>query len=199
MSESINITDNIEKIGIYSHCLDAIETGLIFEVEGVQDFKRQVKEDRYKVPVEFDSSLNKSIEVPMSREDVPKTYQKVVEVYEMNKAEISVVNKIRYILKLIFKSFYKGDYLNLWCAGISYGFITYDLIDENYLGALIMFTYSLIYTDLGKGIRVLKDYFTSKTREELEIFLEKYGVLDYTNAMKDENDVKMYVKFKGGK
>ena len=31
------------------------------------------------------------------------------------------------------------------------------------------------------------------------IFLEKYGVLDYTNAMKDENDVKMYVKFKGGK
>jgi len=62
-----------------------------------------------------------------------------------------------------------------------------------------MFAYSLIYTDLGKGIRVLKDYFTSKTREELEIFLEKYGVLDYTNAMKDENDVKMYVKFKGGK
>jgi len=31
------------------------------------------------------------------------------------------------------------------------------------------------------------------------LFLEKYGVLDYTNAMKDENDVKMYVKFKGGK
>lgn len=193
---------NIEKerdFDYYSFSGNVEETGLIFQffdkaIENVPD-----KKDNHNVPLEYNSREVDMVEVPISRREVPETYQKVIEVYEMNEAEINIANKIRYILKLIFKGFFKGDILYAWFAGFSYGFIACDLIEQKYLSALILFTYSLLYMDIKKGVKTLKDYFSSKTRIKLEDYLARYGILEYTNDLVSSDDVKMYVKYRRNK
>ncbi|MDE5888652.1 MAG: hypothetical protein K2H20_01385, partial [Bacilli bacterium] len=154
------------------------------------------KNDNYNIPLEYSSDEEECVRVPIIKEVVPSTCQKVVEVYEMNEAEINIANKIRYISKLCFEGFFRGDNVRAWCSGLYAGFVAYDLIKENYVAAIILFGCCLIYTDVNVGFKVLKDYFTSKRREELEQDLQKYGVLEYTNAIKSLEDVKTYIKYR---
>lgn len=178
--------------GIYG----AEETGLEFHLDSTYAENNLSKKDNYNIPVEHEKDELGVVDVPVMRVAVPDTYKKVIEVQEMNEAEINIVKKIRYILKLCFEGFFRGDNVRAWCAGIYSGFVTYDLIKENYVAAIILFGCSLLYTDVYTGFKTLNDYFTSKRREGLERYLKYYGVLDYTKATKSAEDVKMYAKFK---
>lgn len=192
---------NIEKEQDFNYCStssDVAETGLVFQFLNPVKTNHD-KGDNYNVPLEGLCEESSCVEAPIPKEKVPKTYKKVIEVYEMNEAEINIANKIRYILKLIFKGFFKEDILYAWCAGLSYGVIAFDLIEQKYLQALIMFTYSLLYTDVKKGFKTLADYFSSKTRIKLEDYLARYGILEYTNDLVSSDDVKMYVKYRRNK
>lgn len=190
--------DKEREFHFYSGLRSAEETGLVFQflnpVKTMQDIG-----DNYNAPLEELCEKSSCVEAPIPKAIVPETYQKVIEVYEMNEAEISVANKIRYILKLIFNGFFKGDNVYLWSAIIGYGFVGYDLIEHNYLAALIMFAYALLYTDVKKGTKTLIDYFSSKKRMELETDLARYNVLEYTNELVNSGDVKMYVKYRGNR
>ena len=179
------------------NCNKDCETGLEFSLDRTYE---EISFDKYNncnAPLECKGLDNECIDVQLNKGDVPKAYLKVVEIYEMNEAEISIANKIRYILKLVVEGFFRNDGTRLMCAGIAYGFVTYDLLKENYLAALLMFAYSLFYTDIRKGFKTLKEYLDSTKRKKLELDLLVYGVLDYTKAMKSVDDVKMYLKKKG--
>lgn len=195
MNNKMNI-DKERDFNYYSVFGNVEETGLVFQF--MDDIVTSVpdKEDNHNVPLENDFEESSCVEAPLPRIEVPRTYQKVIEVHEMNEAEINIANKIRYILDLIFKGFFREDNVRLWCAGISYGFIAYDLIEQNYFASLVMFAYSLLYTDVKKGIKTLVDYFSGRKREELESHLKRYGVLDYTNELINSGDVKMYIKYR---
>ncbi len=191
------IFDKAKDFEHYSKVFESVETGLEFHLTYVKN--KLPKNDNYNILLEDDNEKLEVVDAPIIRVAVPDTYKKVIEVQEMNEAEINIVNKMKYILKLCFESFFRGDNVHAWCAGVYVGFVTYDLIKENYAAAIILFGCFLLHTDVITGFKALKDYFTSKKREELEKVLEYYGVLEYTNAMKCQEDVKMYAKFRGRK
>lgn len=198
MISKVNIESERE-FNHYSSFDNVVETGLIFQFLDAATRNIPEKDDNHNIPLETGSEDVQMIQVPIRKEEVFPTYQKVIEVYEMNEAEINIANKIRYILKLIFKGFFKENVTSAWCTGISYGFVAYDLLDQKYLAALIMFTYSLLYTDIRNGFKMLADYFSSRKRLELEADLKRHDVLDYTEAMINKDEVKMYVKSKVGR
>lgn len=195
MSKKVNIEKESE-FNFFTSFDDVEETGLVFQFLDSPIEHVPSGDDKHNIPLEQIPKEIDMVEVPIKKEEVPKTYQKVIEVHEMNEAEKNFANRIRYILKLIFKGFFKENIVNAWCTGLSYGIITYDIIEQKYLPALIMFIYSLLYTDIKNGVKTLLDYCTSKKRRELEADLESHSVLNYTNSMIYSDEVKMYVKRK---
>lgn len=132
-----------------------------------------------------------------SPEVATETYQKVMEMRELTEAERTNVSKVKLVLKKLLEVFFRGQ---KWRRNlcIFFGFIVgFDIAVENYLGAILMFTYILFYTSPIKFYKELRKIFSKKRQEELSNELEELNVLSGVYSVDDDASIQLYFKLKG--
>lgn len=150
------------------------------------------------VKVDDNTSVITDKQVKMGTpEKAVKNYVKVMEMRELTDIERENVSKGKLFLKKLFEVFFRGD---KWRRNVTIFWMVilgFDIATENYIGALLMTAFILLYNSPVKFLKEVKKMCTSKKRkEELSEELAKEHLLAYVDSVPDEG-VQLYFRPKG--
>lgn len=137
----------------------------------------------------------------MVKQDNPErareNYLKVLEVQELTEIEKSKAAKARFLFKKLFDSFFKGKKSNVILGATYAALMIFDLVTENYLGALIVVAFYIFVFDFKKGFRAFIEFLkTGKRLETLKEELKGSGLTGNAELVDKKEDIYLYVKSK---